>query len=303
MSSNLLKLSLVSFTVLLATASGCAAPEEADDSSSSEDEIRRLSGPEIAGDIAIDGAMVDTEMPRAEGRAYVYRAFRFRAQAGAELTASVISGNASDPVASILDASFKTLAENDDARPGAKDSSVTFRAPKTGTYYVAFRNKEGWGGRFYAKLVTGPGDAPAPRWNEGWPESTTKKYDVELSTQTAEYSINSTCQPRELIASAPHSFRGASSLRCTVLLNEKSIRCQLPNLLLASRTTAIAADGTFRFAIDESRPDDYVKASGSVASGGKVRIDDLVTQGCERNSSDQLVGDRTHARNLAGQAR
>jgi len=289
------------FALLVARPLGVGCANDTSNDAASDDELG-LSGSEVVGDITVDGVYREVQAPRAASSKPVTRAFRFHAGAGDEMTADVVPLNASDAVASILDAKYRTLTSNDDALPGNKDPHIIFKAPKAGTYYLAFRNKEGWATKYEVRLQPGAIAAlPAARWSDGWPESPTGRYAFELSTPASDFSINASCISDPL-DTTDYSFHDADILRCNVDVNAKTMRCNFPDLLDAERSTTIADDGSFTFGVDDSTALDTLRASGTVGGGGVVSFEDVRTQGCHRNSDDALIGSRHHMRGVSGRA-
>ena len=70
-----------------------------------------------------------------------YRAFSFSGRAGDNVQAWVRSSDG-DAVGWILSSSFRTLASNDDASAGTSDSEVTLSLPSSGTFYIAFDERD-----------------------------------------------------------------------------------------------------------------------------------------------------------------
>lgn len=144
-------------------ASGCsAAPDEEEDVGTSEGELRSLGSDEIVGDIAFGTSTMEVQHPGETSSRRVYRALKVQANKGDVIDATAIVGNAADPVLYVLDSTFRTLKSNDDDRAGEKTSHVTYKATRTGTYYLAFRTKEGWRTKFYVSLRAKSGSTNPP---------------------------------------------------------------------------------------------------------------------------------------------
>jgi hypothetical protein len=91
-----------------------------------------------------------------------YRALAFTGSAGQAIEAWVRSTDG-DAVAFLLDASFKSLATNDDADGTTKDARVKATLSASGTYYVAFRERDLEPATFNVSLaLAGKGEAPVP---------------------------------------------------------------------------------------------------------------------------------------------
>lgn len=86
-----------------------------------------------------------------------YSAVSFKSKANSKLDLWVRS-SASDPVAWLLDSNFKILAQNDDTEEGT-NSHIKIKAPKAGTYYLAFRDYYEDAGTFKVSLK-GEGEKP-----------------------------------------------------------------------------------------------------------------------------------------------
>lgn len=116
---------------------GCASASSATNSSS--DEIRPLLPEEVLGEIRY-GETLDVDvaaLPR-------YRALSFHGEQFDAVQAQVISLDATDPVMWILDDAFNIIASNNDTRATDLNASISSKfLPKTGTYYLVFREMNG----------------------------------------------------------------------------------------------------------------------------------------------------------------
>jgi hypothetical protein len=90
-----------------------------------------------------------------------YRALSFTASAGDRFEAWVRSTDG-DAVAWITDATFKSLATNDDASPGTHDAHVLATIEKTGLQYLVFRERDFEPAVFTASLARAADSAPTP---------------------------------------------------------------------------------------------------------------------------------------------
>lgn len=140
-------------------AAGCTVDGEAvdlEEIATDEGELRSLTSSEILGTLAYgesSGAVVYTSKP-------YYRAFAFQGAAGDEVEAWVRS-KTGDARAWIVSDSFRTLASNDDAAPGTKDSKLTVTLTRTGTHYVVFRDARSRKHSFVVELAK---KNAAPPW-------------------------------------------------------------------------------------------------------------------------------------------
>jgi len=172
---HLFTLALLALVVTTAGSLACSASSEpSGDDDTSTSELRTLSSDEIAGTIEYGTKYLEVVNPGDRGSKKVYRAVRFEGKAGDEIVASAIGGNAADEVLYLLGDRFGTVASNDDREPGAKDSRITRKLTRSGTYYLAFRTKEGWWTKFYISLTKQgaeppppPPAPPAPTWKTG----------------------------------------------------------------------------------------------------------------------------------------
>jgi hypothetical protein len=90
-----------------------------------------------------------------------YRALSFTANAGDRLDAWVRSTDG-DAVAWITDATFKSLATNDDASATTHDAHVLATIEKTGLQYLVFRERDFEPATFTASLARAADSAPTP---------------------------------------------------------------------------------------------------------------------------------------------
>jgi hypothetical protein len=194
--SPLVGLATLLFAPILVGA--CTSPSDSTIGSSS-DEIRPLQDEEVVGQIAY----TETVRGIAGPPAGAYRALRFEGTIGDEIDAWVRSQNG-DARAWLLDASFKTLVENDDGNalddgPPIPDARLRYTLRKTGTYYIAFREKYGQPASFdvsLARVASSNGDPRFPAWLEG---------HLEYGTPPA--ALARTDVYRTLRAKQPRSFR------------------------------------------------------------------------------------------------
>ena len=124
---------------LILLVAACAGTTNGDGTTSAADEIRAMTSEEILGETSY-GRTQDVELspsPR-------YRAFSFKGAQNDQIQAQVISLDATDPVLWITDDQFNIVASNNDARPTDLNALVNGKIlPKTGTYFLVFREMNG----------------------------------------------------------------------------------------------------------------------------------------------------------------
>lgn len=123
----------LSLAVTLGLTGACTA-ETGEDLSVESDELRSLTTAEVVGTISANQTVrVNYEpIPR-------YRALSFSGAAGDNITIAVHGLGKADPIAFLLSDSYRTLDRNDNASESNRDSLITRKLTKTGTYYVAVR--------------------------------------------------------------------------------------------------------------------------------------------------------------------
>lgn len=91
-----------------------------------------------------------------------FRAVRFDGAAGDDVDVWVRSTNG-DPVAWILDSSFRVLGSNDDADEATLDAHITLTLPPSNAarHYIVMRDYDTRPARFTVELLGGPSDADA----------------------------------------------------------------------------------------------------------------------------------------------
>lgn len=133
-----MKLSLGLFACLAVTTLGLAAcaTTSADEVASSSDELRALQPQEILGQLQYGDTREVDLTPTPD-----YRAFYFYGERGDQIQVTATAMDATDPILWLLDADFNTISRNADARPTDTSSLINGTyLPKTGKYYVAFRD-------------------------------------------------------------------------------------------------------------------------------------------------------------------
>lgn len=123
--------------VLFALLPACSgAPEASEPTEQDDAELRALKTTEILGDLSYgqtSSAVAYTETP-------LYRAYRFHGTAGDNVDAWIRSSDG-DARAWLLRETFSTVTSNDNADSSTHDAHLTAKLVKTGTYYIAFREK------------------------------------------------------------------------------------------------------------------------------------------------------------------
>lgn len=293
-----------SILLLALTAVGTACTADAaddDDVAESSDELRRLDASEVVGDITADGRFIPLDAPAlglgVPANRPAYRALRFQARAGDRLTAEVHTPNGADTLAYILRDDFATLARNDDVE-GSPGSRVAFRASRTGTYYLAFRTKEGKATRFFARLAATP--AGASSWTDGWPTEDNYGrpwppaggHPVNAQGDGGLHTINASgCGWAD--ARTGYSMPYASRT-CRVDTDNAKITCSASPSIWGSITMDVAADGTFRSNHGE------IRIAGRVYAGGLLTISSFEAQYCRWNGDGRRVHDAVNYQDLAG---
>lgn len=123
--------------VLFALLPACSgAPEASEPTEQDDAELRALKSTEILGDLSYgqtSSAVAYTETP-------LYSAYRFHGTAGDNVDAWIRSSDG-DARAWLLRETFSTVTSNDNADSSTHDAHLTAKLAKTGTYYIAFREK------------------------------------------------------------------------------------------------------------------------------------------------------------------
>ncbi len=139
-----------------AIAGGCSANTEHQDTAN-EDQLRALTPGEVVGTIAYGqtlGPLPYSETP-------LYRALRFVAAKGDKIDIWVRSADG-DARAWLTASTFATLASNDDAGAGQKDSHIAFTTTRAGAYYIVWREKNREDASFEVSLAGGPPPIAGP---------------------------------------------------------------------------------------------------------------------------------------------
>ena len=292
--------SLACLALSLAGTIGCAEPAEEVDAS--EDELRRLDTSEMTGEISSDGMYrAIVAPPGALGGARnrpTYQALRFQAHAGERLTAHVLTdGRIGDTLAYILADDFRTLARNDDFDTTGS-SKVSFRASRSGTYYLAFRMKEGSPNRFLVRLHP---TTAVSSWRDSWPTQDgagrawppASGYPMTLTTTKAFVESNgSGC--RWVEQDGPLR---TDTVSCKLDHAASKITCTLPFSRLGAATMDVAEDGLF--SVGAPARDDAI-VYGRVYPGGLVTVGDLATRSCSRVVDNRAVFDAASFKELVG---
>lgn len=286
--------------VFVATISGIgcsAAPVEEDGvSSESESELRTLDASEIVGTIDYGTSAMEVQNPGDSGGRKVYRAVKFQGTAGDEIEASAIGGNAADPVLYLLGSRFGTVAYNDDGRAGDKQPFIAAKLSKSGTYYLAFRTKEGWSTKFYVSLrkkgAPSPTPSPSPTPTPSpTPAPTWKDALGSFRLWGAEF--------KDVLA--PYTYGWArKAVVCKVVPASSLISCG--TMFDGTQQTAtIHDDGSFSFASGTASTSGG-ELAGNVAVDGKVTLTRFRTTTCFQTSSSWCESQATDGQNLPSEA-
>lgn len=266
-----LSLALLAFAALSSNIACSAAPEDEALAVDSEAELRTLTAAELAGDITYGTSAMEVQHPGESTSRRTYRAVRFQGTAGDEIDASVIGGNAARPVLYLLGDRFQTIASNDVAAPN-DGVHVTRRLTRTGTYYLAFRTKEGWRTKFYVSLrkangaVEPPPPPPPPvaTWRTALAGADRfgVVFDGAISTSTS-----------------------AIGIYCRISVSAASIRCASNGYDYNGATAAIQDDGSFAVntRTNQARAGDELK--GSINADGSVTLTRFAHYECFQTSS------------------
>ncbi len=244
-------------SVLVVTITACSGADAVDeDDTSTESELRALDATEVVGDITYGTSAMDVQHPGETNGRRVYRAVRFQGTAGDEIDADAIGANAADPVLYLLGQQFQTLKSNDDRAPGDKQPALKVKLSRTGTYYLAFRTKEGWRTKFYVSLrktkaTVTPPPPPAEIWKSAFAGA-----DLWGTRFVG-------------IVPAPGSSGGRKDVYCNIVPSRATISCGL-NPESTHVSAAIAADGSFAATIG-------TPAGTGGELGGSVAVDGSVT--------------------------
>ncbi len=129
------------FAVLVSIAllAGACAETVADKPETATEDLRALRPAEIVGAATENAGPTKVPFP---GGTSTLRAMSFQARAGTKYDIWVRADFA-DAVAYVLDNTFATLAQNDDANATTRDAHVSFTASRDGLHYIAFREYAG----------------------------------------------------------------------------------------------------------------------------------------------------------------
>jgi hypothetical protein len=141
--------------LLLPACSSAEPTAEGADGETAVEELRALSSSEILGSIGYG----ETKSNVAYDESLTYRAFSFDAATGDEIQIDVRSD--ADARAWLTSSSFRTVKSNDNAG-GRRDSRITHRITKAGTYYIVFREKNFEDAVFSVSLERTNGEPPPP---------------------------------------------------------------------------------------------------------------------------------------------
>lgn len=140
-----------------AVLAGCTTEAVDEATAADEAELRALAANEIVGTIAFG----QTSDPIAYASPPRYRALRFQGAAGDHVEAWIRSADG-DAVAFLVDASFKSIARNDDADATTKDARLAAKLRSSGEHYVVFRERDLEPATFTVALAKVPAPPPVP---------------------------------------------------------------------------------------------------------------------------------------------
>jgi hypothetical protein len=265
---------------LAAVACGTEASE--DGTESSEDELRALDAKEVVGNITYGTSNMEVQHPGETSSRRTYVAVRFEANAGDEIEATTVSGNAADPVLYLLGSNFQTLKSNDDARPGDESSAITHKIARAGTYYLAMRTKEGWRTKFYVSLKKK--GAPAAGWN-----SSLGSQNLWGARFESLIPVGSSIAPSRV------------GVACKIAVAEATIRCSSRDFLYDGVTAPIQADGSFAVTTGTATTSGG-ELRGNIAADGTVTLERWALRTCFQTSQSWCERSQTDGQNLPAKA-
>ncbi|MFO0664753.1 MAG: hypothetical protein U0174_12430 [Polyangiaceae bacterium] len=156
MSSRLLSLTVLASLPILASlgAFACASTNGADDGNSEQVSANDLSGSAV---LTVGPISVGQTKSAAYNKTPKWRAFSFTANKGDTAEFWVRSTVGGDAEAFVVTSQFVTLASNFDADATTKNARVSAVIPKTGNYYIVFRDSSAKATTFAVEYVK-----PAP---------------------------------------------------------------------------------------------------------------------------------------------
>lgn len=298
MSLSRTPLLLLALVASLSSAACAIDAEEDEPTDMTADELRSLASAEIVGDLRLDMEGQRTAAPTNSG----YRAFAFQANAGYAMVVHLAATSGVDPIAHVLDANRREVKRNDNRNGSTKDAEIRFTPTKTGTYYLAFRTKERRPAQIIARLVSA---SDAPKTNtylDGWPVTSSTwgqpdryTFNVRAHAEGVMLTNYSGC-PTDPFATEGRGAELPVSMGVRFQVADKTVWIAAGN---AGGHATVAADGTFVIDKDDGRWGS-VRASGRIAAGGFVILDEAETVACSTNSSNQGVFNATRVTNAIG---
>jgi hypothetical protein len=124
-----------SIALMIVIVAGCSAARvEDDDSAATSSQLRAIAANELLGEIGYGETKEVDYSPTPK-----YRAYWFRASEGDQVQVQVVTRDATDPVLWLTDESFNVVAMNDNVRATDANAQVVRFLPKTGKYFLVFR--------------------------------------------------------------------------------------------------------------------------------------------------------------------
>jgi hypothetical protein len=292
-------------------AGGCASETTDDGEEASEDALGSLSTSEVVGSLKLDWYAGEAAAPTVHDNV-TYRAFEFDANAGQKLVAYVVTNNDTDPMAYILDASFRMLKRNDDRATSVKDAAIAFTPPATGKYYLAFRTKERTPATVMARIVDDElGGLRTKSFADGWPLRQQRAREDAYTYEQSKHAVNvSAFVKADAISITNNSgcpadpFRPGAGLSVpssvTFTIDPVARRVTLGGGVVAG-SGQIAADGTFQIDSGTDRWG-FKRARGRVAAGGFVIVTHAETMDCHTNYAGAMVHDASQLNTAIGAA-
>jgi hypothetical protein len=125
----------LALALLLASAAACSAsPVPDDDVLAGQSALRPMTESELLGEL-IYGETKDIDYTPAPK----YRAFAFEGKENDQIQAQVVSRDATDPVLWVTDDAWNVIAMNNDVKVTDANAQVMRFLPRTGKYYLVFR--------------------------------------------------------------------------------------------------------------------------------------------------------------------
>lgn len=297
MNANLRHLLLLG--LLTACAAGCTAEsgDDGEDTGATEDELRSLQDSTIYGKLRVDMEALRLSVNDTE-----YRGFEFQAQAGQEIVAYAAAAGDADPMAYLIDAQTRLLKRNDNRKAGTKDAEIRYTPTRDQKLYLVFRTKQHEPAPIIARIVTASSAARTGTYLDGWRmeprnygETTRSTFQVMASGDGKVRSNGSGC-PQAPFTSTNPGTSTPTSMTFKVNLATRQISTSTG---ITAASAPIADDGSFSLEkVDTGHG--TVRASGRVAAGGFVLLDEGLSVSCNRNYASETVFNASQLESATG---